>query len=53
MALTGAIASGWAPTSTITLTNSQTLTLNQGDTIQIANLFATNPRHLGVITSIT
>ena len=43
--LTGSIATGWAQTSTITLTNSQTLTLNQGDTIQIAGLFATNPQN--------
>jgi len=43
--LTGAISSGWAQTSTITLTNSAGLTLNQGDTIQIANLFATNPQN--------
>jgi hypothetical protein len=43
--MTGAISSGWAQTSTITLTNSAGLTLNQGDTIQIANLFATNPQN--------
>ena len=35
-AFTGSIATGWASTSTITLTNSQTLTLQQGDTFTIA-----------------
>jgi hypothetical protein len=39
------IATGWASTSTITLTNSQTLTLQKGDTIQIANVFAVNPQN--------
>lgn len=41
----GMLATGWASTSTITLTNSQTLTLNQGDTIQIAGVFAVNPQN--------
>lgn len=41
----GFLSSGWASSSTITLTNSQTLTLNQGDVIQIAGLFATNPQN--------
>ena len=44
-AFTGSIATGWASTSTITLTNSQTLTLNQGDVIQIAGVFAVNPQN--------
>jgi hypothetical protein len=44
-AFTGSIATGWASTSTITLTNSQTLTLNQGDTFTIANVFAANPQN--------
>ncbi len=44
-AFTGSLATGWASTSTITLTNSQTITLNQGDTIQIANVFAANPQN--------
>jgi hypothetical protein len=44
-AFTGSIATGWASTSTITLTNSQTLTLQQGDTIQIANVYAVNPQN--------
>jgi hypothetical protein len=43
--LIGAISSGWAQTSTITLSNSQGLTLNQGDTLQIGGLFATNPQN--------
>ena len=46
-AFTGSLATGWAATSTITLTNSQTLTLNQGDTIQIAGVFAVNPQNRG------
>jgi hypothetical protein len=46
-AFTGSLATGWAQTSTITLTNSQTLTLNQGDTIQIAGVYAVNPQNRG------
>jgi hypothetical protein len=46
-AFTGSLATGWASTSTITLTNSQTLTLQQGDTIQIAGVFAVNPQNRG------
>lgn len=42
---TGMLATGWASTSTITLTNSQTLTLNQGDNLQIAGVFAVNPQN--------
>lgn len=41
----GFVTTGWASTSTITLTNSQTLTLNQGDVIQLANVFAVNPQN--------
>lgn len=44
-AFTGSLASGWASTSTITLTNSQTLTLNQGDVFTIANVYAANPQN--------
>lgn len=44
-AFTGSLATGWAFTSTITLTNSQTITLNQGDTFTIANVFAVNPQN--------
>lgn len=41
----GFLQTGWAATSTITLTNSQTLTLQQGDVIQLQNVFATNPQN--------
>jgi len=41
----GFLQTGWASSSTITLTNSQAITLNQGDTIQIANLFGANPQN--------
>lgn len=41
----GFTQSGWASSSTITLTNSQGITLNQGDTIQIAGLFPVNPQN--------
>lgn len=44
-AFTGSIATGWASTSTITLTNSQTLTLQQGDVFTIAGVFAVNPQN--------
>jgi len=42
---TGSLTTGWAQTSTITLTASAALTLNQGDVIQIANVFAVNPQN--------
>ena len=38
------IATGWAQTSTITLVASSGLTLNQGDTIQIAAVYGVNPQ---------
>ena len=38
------IATGWAQTSTITLVASSGLTLNQGDTIQIAGVYGVNPQ---------
>ena len=41
----GSLASGWASSSTIILTASQLLTLNQGDVIQIAGVFASNPQN--------
>ena len=44
-AFTGSIGTGWAATSTVTLTNSQTLTLQQGDVITFANVFAANPQN--------
>jgi hypothetical protein len=39
------IATGWAQTSTITLVASSSLTLNQGDVIQIAGVYAVNPQN--------
>ena len=43
---TGALTTGWAQTSTITIsTASSTATLNQGDVIQIAGVYATNPQN--------
>lgn len=42
---TGSLSTGWAQTSTITLTASAALTINQGDVIQIANVFAVNPQN--------
>ena len=39
------IATGWASTSTITLTQGATITLNQGDTFTIANCYAVNPQN--------
>jgi len=43
----GFLTSGWASSSTITLTaaNTGTLNLNAGDTIQIAGVFAVNPQN--------
>ena len=41
----GFVTSGWASTSTITLTNSQTLALNQGDTFTIAGVYGVNPQN--------
>jgi len=43
---TGSLTSGWAQTSTITLkTASSTATLNAGDVIQIAGVYAVNPQN--------
>lgn len=39
------ISSGWASSSTITLTNSTGITLNAGDVITIGNVFAVNPQN--------
>jgi len=39
------ISSGWAQTSTITLVASSALTLQQGDVIQIAGVYAVNPQN--------
>jgi hypothetical protein len=41
---TGSLTTGWASTSTITLVASAGLTLNQGDVIQIAGVYAVNPQ---------
>ncbi len=42
---TGSLTTGWAQTSTITLTASAALTINQGDVIQIAGVYAVNPQN--------
>ena len=44
---TGFLNSGWAQTSTITLTaaNTGTINLNAGDTFQIAGVYAVNPQN--------
>ena len=39
------IATGWASTSTITLVASSSLTVNQGDVIQINGVYAVNPQN--------
>lgn len=39
------IATGWAQTSTLTLTAGAGITLNQGDIISIANVFPVNPQN--------
>jgi hypothetical protein len=39
------IATGWAATSTFTLTNAGLLTLNKGDVISIANVYPVNPQN--------
>ena len=43
----GILTSGWASSSTITLTaaNTGTINLNAGDTFQIAGVYATNPQN--------
>ena len=43
---TGSLTTGWAQTSTITIaTASSTATINAGDVIQIANVYAVNPQN--------
>ena len=42
---TGILTSGWASTSTLTLTKSGTFTPNVGDTFTIANVYAVNPQN--------
>lgn len=39
------IATGWASTTTLTLTQGATLTLKKGDTFTIANVYAVNPQN--------
>lgn len=39
------LASGWAQTSTLTLNTTQTLTLQQGDTISFAGVLPVNPQN--------
>lgn len=41
----GSLSTGWASTSTIALTTSQTITLMQGDSLTIAGVFAANPQN--------
>jgi len=43
--MAGALSSGWASNSTITLTNGAALTLNQGDTFTIAGVYGVNPQN--------
>jgi hypothetical protein len=42
---TGILTSGWAQTSTLTLSKTGTFTPNVGDTFTIANVFAVNPQN--------
>jgi len=42
---TGFLTSGWASSSTITLTATGTVSLNAGDVFQIAGVFAVNPQN--------
>ena len=42
---TGILTSGWAQTSTLTLTKSGTFTPNVGDTFTIAGVYAVNPQN--------
>jgi hypothetical protein len=48
---TGILTSGWASTSTITLTNSATIALKKGDVISIAGLYPVNPQNRQVYGS--
>ena len=41
----GFLTTGWASTSTITLTSTGAVSLNAGDTFQIAGVFAVNPQN--------
>lgn len=50
-ASTGCLASGWASSSTISITSSQTFTFNVGDVIQIAGVYAVNPQNRSIYGS--
>ena len=39
------LATGWASTSTLAVTSTQTLTLQQGDVVQFAGVYAVNPQN--------
>ena len=45
VSLVGAISTGWASSATLTLTTNAGLTLQQGDTFTIANVFPVNPQN--------
>ena len=49
----GTLSSGWAKTSTITLTHGASLTLNKGDVISIAGVFPVNPQNRQVYGTAT
>lgn len=48
---TGILTSGWASSSTITLTQGATITLNKGDVISIAGIYPVNPQNRQVYGS--
>lgn len=50
---TGSLTTGWAQTSTITLSHGATLTLKQGDVISIAGVYPVNPQSRQVYGSAT
>lgn len=47
------IATGWAQTTSLTLTHSATVTLKKGDIISIANVFPVNPQNRQIYGSST
>lgn len=47
------ISSGWAQTTTFTLTHSATVTLKKGDIISIANVFPVNPQNRQIYGTTT
>lgn len=50
-AFTGSLATGWATTSTVTVTASQTLTLQKGDIVTIAGVYPVNPQNRQIYSS--